>query len=43
MSVIGGAVTPLWFFAFEHIGETFSYRPLYEASFRSDRQIKRGR
>ncbi len=43
MSVIGGAVTPLWFFAFEHIGETFSYRPLNETSFRSDRQIKRGR
>ena len=43
MSVIGGAVTPLWFFAFEHIGETFSYRPLNEARFRSDRQIKRGR
>lgn len=43
MSLLGGAVTPLWFFVFERIGETFSYRPVGESSFRSDRQIKRSR
>jgi hypothetical protein len=36
-------VTPLWFTVFDYIGETFNYRPLGESSFRSDRQIKRGR
>lgn len=43
MSVMGGAVTPLWFFVFDHIAETFNYRPWGETSFRPDRQIKRGR
>ena len=43
MSVMGGAVTPLWFTVFDYIGETFNYRPLGESSFRTDRQIKRSR
>lgn len=43
MSLMGGAITPLWFFVFNRIGETFNYRPLGESSFRADRQIKRGR
>ncbi len=43
MSAIGGAVTPLWFFVFELLGETFNYSRLGESSFRADRQIKRGR
>ncbi len=43
MSIVGGAVTPLWFFVFNRIGDTFNYRPWGESSFRPDRQIKRGR
>ncbi len=43
MSVMGGAVTPLWFAVFDFIGEAFNYRALGESSFRADRQIKRGR
>ena len=43
MSAIGGAVTPLWFTVFDYIGETLNYRRIEETSFRSDRQIKRGR
>lgn len=43
MSLLGGAVTPIWFFVFDRIGETFNYRPWGENSFRPDREIKRGR
>jgi rod shape-determining protein MreD len=43
MSLIGGAVTPLWFLGFDRLGEALNYRPLGESSFRADREIKRGR
>jgi hypothetical protein len=43
MIVVGGAVTPLWFGVFDRLGEALNYRPLGEASFRPDREIKRGR
>jgi len=43
MGAVGGAVTPLWFVVFDRIGEALSYRALGETSFRSDREIKRGR
>jgi len=43
MSLVGGAITPLWFLVFDRIGEALNYRPLGETSFRPDREIKRGR
>jgi rod shape-determining protein MreD len=43
MSVAGGLVTPLWFLLFDRLGEALNYRALGETSFRSDREIKRGR
>ena len=43
MSVLGGAITPLWFLVFDRVGEALNYRPLGETSFRADREIKRGR
>jgi len=43
MSFAGAALTPLWFRFFDWIVGALSYRPLGETSFRSDREIKRGR
>jgi hypothetical protein len=43
MSLVGAAVTPFWFRFFDRLSHALSYRPLGETSFRSDRQIKRGR
>ena len=43
MSLVGGAVTPIWFGVFDRIREALNYRPLGETSFRPDREIKRGR
>jgi hypothetical protein len=43
MSVAGGVITPLWFLVFDGIAGALSYRALGETSFRSDREIKRGR
>ena len=43
MSLVGGAMTPVWFGVFDRIGRALNYRPLGETSFRPDRQIKRGR
>jgi hypothetical protein len=43
MSAVGGAITPVWFLFFDRIGEALNYRALGETSFRSDREIKRGR
>lgn len=43
MSVVGGAMTPLWFGVFDRLGQALNYRPLGETSFRPDREIKRGR
>jgi len=43
MSLVGGAITPVWFLVFDRIGEALNYRALGETSFRPDRQIKRGR
>jgi len=43
MSLAGGAVTPLWFRFFDWIVGALSYQSLGETSFRSDREIKRGR
>jgi len=43
MSLVGAAFTPFWFRVFDRLTQALSYRPLGETSFRSDRQIKRGR
>lgn len=43
MSAVGGAMTPVWFWFFERLGELLSYRSIGEPSFRPDREIKRGR
>jgi cell shape-determining protein MreD len=43
MSLVGAAVTPFWFRFFDRLTHALNYRPLGETSFRSDRQIKRGR
>ena len=43
MSLAGGALTPLWFRFFDWMVGALSYREAGETSFRSDREIKRGR
>jgi rod shape-determining protein MreD len=43
MSGLGAALTPLWFRLFDWIINALSYRRAGETSFRSDREIKRGR
>ena len=43
MSLGGGLLTPLCFRFFIFVGRAFFYRPLTQTSFRSDRQIRRGR
>ena len=43
MSFGGGLLTPVGFHLFIFVGRAFFYRPLTQSSFRSDRQIRRGR
>ena len=43
VGLVGAVATPLWFRCFDRLTHALSYRPLSEASFRPDRQIKRGR
>lgn len=43
MAIGGAAFTPVCFFMFDRVRRAFSYQPLAESSFRSDREIKRGR
>jgi hypothetical protein len=43
MSVAGAVFTPIWFSIFDLISLVLNYRPLGQASFRPDREIKRGR
>lgn len=40
---INGLLCPAWFLLFDALRRTFDYQPVAESSFRSDRQIKRGR
>jgi cell shape-determining protein MreD len=42
-AVVGGGATILFFRLFDRLALAFSYKPLPESSFRSDREIKRGR
>ena len=39
----GGLFTPAAFYLFDRIDRAFSYQPMADSSFRTDRQIKRGR
>jgi cell shape-determining protein MreD len=43
MAMVGGAITPLWFALFDRIHAALVYRPVGDTSFRTDREIKRGR
>lgn len=43
MSAVGGAMTPVWFWLFDRVGALLNYHTIGENSFRSDREIKRGR
>jgi len=43
LSLVGGAITPVWFQCFDWLETALTYRPQGESSFRPDRQIKRGR
>jgi len=43
MTIIGGLMTPVWFRLFGWLSGKLIYRSLGETSFRSDREIKRGR
>jgi hypothetical protein len=43
MAMVGGAITPLWFAVFDRIHAALVYRPVGDTSFRTDREIKRGR
>ena len=43
VAVAGGVATPLWFRLFDRAMQALSYRPWGQSSFRSDREIKRGR
>jgi cell shape-determining protein MreD len=43
MTGLGGLACPLWFWIFDKLNLALSYKALNETSFRSDRQIKRGR
>lgn len=43
MTVVGGLLTPVCFWAFDALNRALSYRPVVESSFRPDRDIKRGR
>jgi hypothetical protein len=43
MSLVGAAVTPLWFGVFEWLHRTFTHGQTSSSSFRPDREIRRGR
>ena len=43
ITVIGGTLTPVWFWAFGHLDRALNYRPWGQTTFREDREIKRGR
>jgi hypothetical protein len=43
LTVAGGLLTPVCFWAFDALNHALSYRPAAESSFRPDREIRRGR
>ena len=43
MSVGGGVATPVFFLMFDRLNHALGYQPIVESSFRTDREIRRGR
>jgi len=43
LALVGGAATPAFFWLFGRVAQTFDYREVVTSSFRSDREIRRGR
>jgi hypothetical protein len=43
MALVGAAVTPIWFAIFDRLHDALVYQPQGGSSFRTDREIKRGR
>ena len=43
MSVGGGVATPVFFLLFDRLNHELGYQPIVESSFRTDREIRRGR
>jgi len=43
MSIGGGVATPLFFVLFDRLNHALGYQPVTESSFRTDREIRRGR
>ena len=43
MSVGGGMATPVFFLLFDRLNHALGYQPIVESSFRTDREIRRGR
>jgi rod shape-determining protein MreD len=43
MSVGGGVATPVFFLLFDRLNHALGYQPIVESSFRTDREIRRGR
>ena len=43
MTMVGASITPFWFQFFDRVSRTIDYRDMGETSFRTDRDIKRGR
>jgi len=43
LALFGGAATPAFFWLFGRVAQTFDYREVVTSSFRSDREIRRGR
>lgn len=43
MAAGGAAFTPVWFHLFDRMTHALSYRPMPDAGYRPDREIKRGR
>ncbi|HUR45885.1 MAG TPA: hypothetical protein VMZ27_08445 [Candidatus Saccharimonadales bacterium] len=43
MTALGGLACPVWFWVFDKLNLALSYKALHETSFRTDREIKRGR
>jgi len=43
MTLVGGAATPGFFWLFGRVAQTFDYREVVTSSFRTDREIRRGR
>ncbi len=43
MTVVGGFLTPVFFWGFDRLHRAVDYQPAHQTAFRTDREIKRGR